>query len=146
MESRVPRSASSRHAAYLDDYAFFVAGLLDLFEATGDPRWLREALALDDVLGRHYEDKESGGYFLTSDDHEELLAREKPGYDGAEPSGNSVQALNLLRFHELTTTDVYRRRPSAPSARSAVLSRAGRRHCPRCFWHSTTSSTPRRRS
>jgi hypothetical protein len=47
---------------------------------------------------------------MTSGDHELLLAREKPAYDGAEPSGNSVQALNLLRLHELTTDDRYRRR------------------------------------
>jgi len=47
---------------------------------------------------------------MTSDDHEALLARDKPGYDGAEPSGNSVQALNLLRLAELTGDDAYRRR------------------------------------
>jgi uncharacterized protein len=88
--------------AYLDDYAFLVAGLLDLFEATGDPRWLREATSLDKTLEEHFEDKDRGGFFLTSDDHQELLAREKPGYDGAEPSGNSVEALNLLRLQELT--------------------------------------------
>jgi uncharacterized protein YyaL (SSP411 family) len=98
------------HAGYLDDYAFLVAGLLDLHEATGEPRWLREAIALDGVLAAHFEDAQAGGFFMTSDDHEELLAREKPGYDGAEPSGNSVQALNLLRLHELTTNDAYRQR------------------------------------
>jgi hypothetical protein len=100
----------AEHNAYLDDYAFVIAGLLDVHEATSDPRWLREAISLDRTLELHYEDRESGGYFRTSDDHETLLAREKPGYDGAEPSGNSVQALNLLRLHELTTADSYRRR------------------------------------
>ena len=100
----------AEHNAYLDDYAFVIAGLLDLHEATSDPRWLREAISLDRSLELHYEDRKGGGYFRTSDDHETLLAREKPGYDGAEPSGNSVQALNLLRLHELTTTDSYRRR------------------------------------
>jgi uncharacterized protein YyaL (SSP411 family) len=84
--------------AYLDDYAFLIAGLLDLFEASGDTRWLREAVALDEVLQKHYEDTENGGFFLTSDDQQKRLAREKPGYDGAEPSGNSVEALNLLRL------------------------------------------------
>ena len=100
----------AEHNAYLDDYAFVIAGLLDLHEATSDPRWLREAISLDRSLELHYEDRKGGGYFRTSDDHETLLAREKPGYDGAEPSGNSVQALTLLRLHELTTTDSYRRR------------------------------------
>jgi hypothetical protein len=99
-----------RHTGYLDDYAFLIAGLLDLYEATGEPRWLREALALDGLLEKLYEDKEHGGYFMTSHDHEALLAREKPAHDGAEPSGNSVQALNLMRLHELTTEDRYRQR------------------------------------
>jgi hypothetical protein len=104
------KDGQARHTGYLDDYAFLTAGLLDLYEATGEPRWLKEALALDGVLERLYEDKEHGGYFMTSNDHEALLARDKPARDGAEPSGNSVQALNLLRLHELTTDDRYRRR------------------------------------
>jgi uncharacterized protein YyaL (SSP411 family) len=107
---RSSKDGQARHNAYLDDYAFMVAGLLDLYEATGEPRWLREALALDATLEAHYEDKQHGGFFMTSGDHESLLAREKPAYDGAEPSGNSVQALNLLRLHELTTDDRYRQR------------------------------------
>jgi hypothetical protein len=104
------KGAQARHTGYLDDYAFLIAGLLDLYEATGEPRWLKEALALDGVLEGSYEDKGHGGYFMTSHDHEALLAREKPAYDGAEPSGNSVQALNLMRLHELTTQDRYRQR------------------------------------
>ncbi len=104
------KDGEARHAGYLDDYAFLIAGLLDLYEATGESRWLREALALDSVLERLYEDKEHGGFFMTADDHESLLARERPADDGAEPSGNSVQALNLMRLHELTTDDRYRQR------------------------------------
>ncbi len=98
----------ARLEGYLDDYAFLTAGLLDLYETTGNLRWLKDALALDKALEDHYEDKQAGGFFLTSNDHEVLLAREKPSYDGAEPSGNSVQALNLLRLHEFTTEDRYR--------------------------------------
>jgi uncharacterized protein YyaL (SSP411 family) len=104
------KDGQPRHDGYLDDYSFLIAGLLGLYEATGEARWLREALALDEVLERLYEDKDYGGYFMTSNDHEALLAREKPAYDGAEPSGNSVQALNLLRLHELTTEDRFRQR------------------------------------
>ena len=100
----------ARQTAYLDDYAFLIAGLLDLYEATSNPRWLEEALALDRVLQTRYEDQVSGGFFRTSDDQESLLAREKPSYDGAEPSGNSVQLLNLVRMHEFTTDDGYRQR------------------------------------
>lgn len=102
------KNGQARHNGYLDDYAFLIAGLLDLYEATGNSRWLKAALALDRVLEEQYEDKQAGGFFMTSNDHEELLAREKPSYDGAEPSGNSVQALNLLRLHEFTTQDRYR--------------------------------------
>ena len=103
------KDGQARNEAVLEDYAFLAAGLIDLFEATDEPRWLKDAIALDAVLESHYEDK-NGGFFLTPDDHETLLARQKPSYDGAEPSGNSVQALNLLRLHELTTEDRYRRR------------------------------------
>ncbi len=119
------RDGRAHHGGYLDDYAFLIAGLLDLHEATGDPRWLREAVGLDRVLEAHFEDEEAGGFFMTSDDHEELLAREKPAYDGAEPSGNSVQGLNLLRLHEFTTEDGYRKRAERTlAAFGATLARA----------------------
>jgi len=110
---RLARSSLDGHVAgtgYLDDHAFLIAGLLDLFEATFDPRWLREAVALEAVLEGHFRDKKDGGYFLTADDQEKLLAREKPSYDGAEPCGNSVALLDLLRLYELTTEDRYRQR------------------------------------
>jgi uncharacterized protein YyaL (SSP411 family) len=83
----------------LDDHAFVAQGLLDLYEATHDPRWLGEAIALQEELERRFADP-GGGYFRTAADDEELLAREKPGHDGAEPSGNSVAAMNLLRLAE----------------------------------------------
>ncbi len=95
---------------YLEDYSFFIAALLDLFEATGRTEWLKNAITLDRTLEKHYADKSAGGFFMTSDDHEKLLAREKPADDGAVPSGNSIAALNLLRLHELTTNDDYRKR------------------------------------
>jgi uncharacterized protein YyaL (SSP411 family) len=100
--------AQARLAGYLDDYAFMIAGLLDLYEASGDPRWLKEAMNLDDVLATSFEDPEGGGFFMTGRGQESLLARHKPASDGAEPSGNSVQALNLLRLAALTTDDRYR--------------------------------------
>ena len=96
------------HEGYLDDYAFLAAGLLDLYEATFDPRWLEEAMGLHQVLEKHFWDAKYGGFFMTADDSEVLLAREKPNYDGAEPSGNSAAMLNLLRLHEFTTKDRYR--------------------------------------
>ncbi len=86
----------------LDDHAFLVAGLLDLYEAAADISWLEKAVALDAVIEERFEDKAGGGFFLAGDGGEELLVREKPLYDGAEPSGASVAVLNLLRLHEFT--------------------------------------------
>jgi hypothetical protein len=122
---RSHKDGRALHNAYLDDYAFLAAGLLDLFEATGARRWLEEAVRLDAVLEKQHEDRKEGGFYMTSADHEALLAREKPAYDGAEPSGNSVAALNLLRLHEFTTDDRYRQRfERTLAAFEPVLSRA----------------------
>ena len=98
-----------KHNAYLDDYAFYIAALLDLFEATHDINWLNFSIVLQKVLTTHYTDSSVGGFFMTSDDHENLLIREKPFYDSAEPAGNSVAALNLLRLYEFTSDDTYRK-------------------------------------
>ncbi|MGH7820391.1 MAG: thioredoxin domain-containing protein, partial [Candidatus Binatia bacterium] len=67
---------------YLDDYAFLAQGLLDLYESTFEPRWLAESIALHDVIENHFRDAKDGGFFMTPDDSEGLLAREKPEYDG----------------------------------------------------------------
>ena len=130
-ENRLLRSyvgGEARVAAYLDDYAFLLAALLDLYEATSEPRWLQAALDLDGTLAAGFEDAD-GGFFRTSDAHESMLAREKPGFDGAEPSGNSVQLLNLVRLHEFTSDDRYRQRADrALRAFGATLSRAPTAH------------------
>ena len=96
--------------AYLNDYACLIAGLLDLYEVTFELRWLQEAIALQALQDTHFWDSKNGGYFLTADDAEQLLAREKPAYDGAEPSGNAVAAHNLLRLAEWTLNADYRQR------------------------------------
>lgn len=104
------KDKQAKHVAYLDDYAFFIASLLDLYEATFDVAWLNKAIDLDKTLEEYYEDKDNGGFFMTADHQEKLLFREKPAYDGAIPSGNSVAILNLLRLYEFTTQDDYRKR------------------------------------
>ncbi|MBW2463358.1 MAG: thioredoxin domain-containing protein, partial [Deltaproteobacteria bacterium] len=91
----------SRHNAYLDDYAFFTAALIDTYEATGESRYLTEATTLARLLDDHHLDP-AGGWYTTSDDHEELLVRDKPSRDGALPSGNSVAIANALRLAEFT--------------------------------------------
>lgn len=98
-----------RPRAVLEDYAFLVAALLDLFEATGDIERLEQAIALDQTVLERFEDP-AGAWFRTPDDGEVLIAREKPDSDGAEPSGSSVHVLSLLRLAALTGDDRYRQR------------------------------------
>ena len=93
--------------AHLEDYAFLSQGLLDLYEASFEVKYLKTAIELTDHTIKHFEDSKHGGFFLTSDDGEELLIRAKEFYDGAIPSGNSVMALNLLRIHKITGNEKY---------------------------------------
>jgi uncharacterized protein YyaL (SSP411 family) len=86
----------------LDDYAFFIWGLIELYEADFDPRWLDTALELNDDLIRCYWDEERGAYYFTPADGEKLLLRQKEIYDGAIPSGNAVASLNLIRLGKMT--------------------------------------------
>ena len=90
--------AEARLNGYLDDYAFLVHGLLALHDATNEKRWLDEAKALTDTMVKYHADTERGGFYYTSSDHEKLFARAKDQYDGAQPSGNSIAAANLVRL------------------------------------------------
>ncbi len=91
----------------LDDYAFMIFGLLELYETTFDFEWLEQALALNEVVLVQFDDPENGGFFLTADDAEELIVRPKSMYDGAIPSGNAVQMMNLLKLARLTGRTEY---------------------------------------
>ncbi|RDH84014.1 MAG: thioredoxin domain-containing protein [endosymbiont of Galathealinum brachiosum] len=104
------KDGAAKHNAYLSDYAFLIASFLDLYEATYDINWLYQAIDLDKTLENHYGDSKNGGFYMTSNDHEKLIAREKPGYDGAEPTGNSIHALNLFRLGEFTANTKYTNR------------------------------------
>jgi len=88
--------------ANLDDYAFLIWGLIELYEAVFDVRYLKEAVRLNEVMEKHFWDSDAGGFFFTADDGEDLLFRKKEYYDGAMPSGNSIALLNLLRLLHLT--------------------------------------------
>jgi uncharacterized protein YyaL (SSP411 family) len=94
---------------FLDDYAFFINGLLDLYEASFDSADLAFAIQLAERAIALFRDPENGAFFSASASGEELVLRLKDDYDGAEPSGNSVLALALLRLARMTERDDFRR-------------------------------------
>ncbi len=82
--------------AFLDDYAFIILGLLDLYQATFKPRYLELAKRLAEDMLKNFWDKEDGGLYFTGTYAEELLVRRKDAYDGAMPSGNSIAMLSFI--------------------------------------------------
>jgi uncharacterized protein YyaL (SSP411 family) len=88
--------------AFLDDYAFLIAGLLELYQASFKVEYLQRAIDLCELALKYYQDHEQGGFFISSFDGEKLPARQKEIYDGAIPSGNSVMMLNLLKLSAIT--------------------------------------------
>jgi len=88
--------------AQVDDYAFLIWGMLELYETTFKVRYLQIGLDLNRDLIKHFWDVDNGGFYFTADDGEKLLVRQKEIYDGAIPSGNSVEMLNLLRLGRIT--------------------------------------------
>ncbi|MEL6820120.1 MAG: thioredoxin domain-containing protein, partial [Calditrichota bacterium] len=87
---------------FLDDYAFMIWGLLELYESTFNLKYLEAAAELNQIVLDDFSDTEDGGFFFTSKHAEQLLVRKKDIYDGAIPSGNSVMMLNLLRLAKIT--------------------------------------------
>jgi uncharacterized protein YyaL (SSP411 family) len=96
------RQGECRIEAHLDDYAFLVSGLLDLVESSGDGRWLDRAVILTEEQIRLFHDGRGTGFFDTSGRDGTVLVRMKEQYDGAEPAGNSVAAMNLIRLSRMT--------------------------------------------
>ncbi len=92
------RAGKARLNAYLDDYAFLARGLLDLYEAGFDPKYLDASHGIARSLVARFADPARGGFFFTSEDHEALLARNRSLHDGALPSGAGVAAETLLRL------------------------------------------------
>jgi len=88
--------------AHLDDYAFFIWGLLELYEATFNVTYLSEAIQLSNIMVDEFWDVTNGGFFLGSENSEKLIVRAKTGYDGAMPSGNSVAAMNCSKLNRIT--------------------------------------------
>ncbi len=107
---RTYKGGDARLNAYLEDHAFLLEALLTLYEATFESRWFERARALADEIVDRFGDPERGGFFSTSGDHEELIARRKEIGDHPIPSGNSAAALGLLRLGALTGEREYERR------------------------------------
>ncbi|UCF83364.1 MAG: thioredoxin domain-containing protein [Desulfobacteraceae bacterium] len=96
------RQGDAAYPGYLDDYAFFVWGLIELYEATFDVSYLEKAVELNQEMIDIFWDKQMGGLFFTGRGNEPLIVKNKEIYDGALPSGNSVAALNFLRLGRMT--------------------------------------------
>jgi uncharacterized protein YyaL (SSP411 family) len=95
------RDGQAKYAGTLEDYAFLIDGLIELYQAAFDPSWLAEARRLAQAMVERFWDGEAGGFFLRGRDEDPLIVRSKEVYDGATPSGNSVAASALLRLGRL---------------------------------------------
>jgi uncharacterized protein len=104
---RTFKDGVSKLNAYLDDYAFYINALLDVFEVDTNSRYIEKAILYADSMIRHFWDEKQGNFFFTSDDHEQLIVRTKSLYDLAIPSGNSMAASTLLRLYHITRNSNY---------------------------------------
>lgn len=107
------REGEAAIPGYIDDYAFLVWGLLELYEITFRIRYLKEALALTNQMIDIFWDEQNRGLFFTGSDVDEVLARTKQVHDGAVPSGNSVALLSLLRLGRMTANQKFEKRAEA---------------------------------
>ncbi|MEA2454058.1 MAG: uncharacterized protein QOI45_320 [Thermoleophilaceae bacterium] len=107
---RTWKDGRGRLNAYLEDHAYLLEALLTLYESSFDPRWFAEARSLADTMIERFGDEENGGFFETSSDHEQLLARRKDLEDHPIPSGNASAAYGLLRLAALTGEHAYEER------------------------------------
>jgi hypothetical protein len=96
------RAGEAAVPGFLDDYVFFIWGLIELYETTFEISYLQTALNLNQYLFRYFWDDKNGGFYFTRADSEDLLVRKKEIYDAAVPSGNSVAMLNLVRLARMT--------------------------------------------
>jgi hypothetical protein len=102
---RTYKNGEAKLQAYLEDYAYFIGSLIDVFEITADQRYLSTATNLGFYLVEHFWDENGRGFYFTADDHEHLIIRPKNNYDLSMPSGNSVAANCMLKLYHLTQQD-----------------------------------------
>lgn len=101
------RDGESKIEATLEDYSFYIQGLLDLYESGFDERYLELAKEMTDRMVEIFYDKKLGGFYDVSGNDKSVLIRSKEDYDSAEPSGNSIAIMNLLRLFQLLKNDNY---------------------------------------
>ncbi len=106
---RTWKEGTSKLNGYIEDYANVADGLIILYQVSGEVKYLSEAKRLADLMITEFWDADNGGFFFTSNDHEELIVRNKDFYDNATPSGNSVAADVLLRLAKLLGDEKYER-------------------------------------
>jgi len=128
---RTWKDGEGRLNAYLEDHAYLLEALLRLYEATFDERWFAAGRETADTMIARFADEERGGFFTTSNDHEELIARRKDMGDHPIPSGNAAAALGLLRLAALTGDSAYEERAVGTIR---LLAPAASRH-PEAFGH-----------
>lgn len=102
------RGGKRSKLAFLDDYAFYVAALIELYNSTLDKNYIEKAETFCGKAVSRFADRENGGFYLCNPDSTELFINPKETYDGAVPSGNSVMAYNLVRLYQLTEKDLHR--------------------------------------
>ncbi|MBM3802265.1 MAG: thioredoxin domain-containing protein [Acidimicrobiia bacterium] len=110
---RTFKDGQAKLNGYLEDYACFVEGLLALFEASGEVRWLNEAVQLNETMLDQFWDATDTSFYLTGRNHERLIARVKDFYDNATPAGSSVAVFNLLKLSVLTGDPAHRSKAEA---------------------------------
>ncbi len=103
----VYRDGIAKINGYLDDYAFFIWGLLELYEATFEVKYLKTAITLAEKMIELFWDENEGGFFFTEKDNQDVIFKQKEIYDGATPSGNSVALLGLIKLAKITGNEKF---------------------------------------
>jgi uncharacterized protein YyaL (SSP411 family) len=106
---RTWKDGKAKLNGYIEDYANLADGLIELYQASGEERYLEEARRLADTMITEFWDEDNGGFYFTSNDHEELIVRNKDLYDNATPSGNSAGADVLLKLAKFYGDERYER-------------------------------------
>jgi uncharacterized protein YyaL (SSP411 family) len=107
------RDGERDNVQLLEAYAFLLSGVIDLFEATLEPKHLDFAIVLAEAMIAKFHDAENGGFWHSASGAKDLILRVKDDYDGAEPSGNSVATLALLKLAAITGREDFKRSAEA---------------------------------